>query len=232
MIQGNYKFNPLPTCPIHHIALPILYSFRRCPYAMRARMVLKQSQYSVHLREVVLRDKPDSLLNASSKSTVPVLILPDGAVIDESLEIMLWALSKNDPEQWLLNKDHSAYSLMLQLIKVNDSSFKHNLDRYKYSDRYPEQQAQDYRAEAETFLALLEDQLNRHTFLLGNTITMADIAIFPFIRQFAHVDLAWFQQAPYPKLQTWLDYFLQSGLFHSVMAKYPQWKEGDDPIVF
>ena len=214
------------------LALPILYSFRRCPYAMRARMALKQSGHIVQLREVVLRDKPDALLKSSSKGTVPVLILTDGTVVDESKDIMLWALSQNDPEQWLPSKGYPLYSLMTQLINLADNSFKDNLDRYKYPDRYPEQQVEYHRTQGETFLALLEDHLNSYSFLLDNKITMADICIFPFIRQFAHVDFEWFEQAPYPKLQTWLNYFTQGELFHSVMEKYPQWQEGSEPVIF
>lgn len=215
-----------------NVALPILYSFRRCPYAMRARMAIKYSGRAVHLREVVLRDKPNALLQSSSKGTVPVIILPDGLVIDESKDIMLWALTQNDPEQWLPNKDDISYLSLVQLLDTNDGSFKNNLDRYKYPNRYPEQQAEYYRHQGESFLARLEDQLSNHAFLLGNKVTMADISLFPFIRQFSNVDIEWFEQTPYPKLQAWLTYFLQGKLFQSVMEKYPQWQESDKPVVF
>jgi glutathione S-transferase len=213
-------------------ALPILYSFRRCPYAMRARMAIKYSGCAVYLREVALKDKPDALLKSSSKGTVPVLVLPDGSVIDESQDIIRWALEKNDPEQWIPTQDNALHPLIQQLINLNDSSFKDDLYHYKYADRFPEQSAEYYRAQGELFLMRLEDHLSHYTFLLDNKITKADISIFPFIRQFAHVDIEWFEQAPYPRLQTWLNYFIQSDLFNSVMEKYPQWHEDHNPTLF
>lgn len=211
--------------------LPILYSFRRCPYAMRARMALKYSGCAVYLREVALRDKPAALLQCSAKGTVPVLALSNQLIIDESREIMQWALSQNDPEHWL-PKEAASREQAIQLIDFNDGAFKHNLDRYKYPDRYPEQQAEHYRTQGEAFLAVLENQLSKHQFLMDNHITIADIGIFPFIRQFAHVDFNWFEQTPYPHLQVWVQYFIQSALFNSVMEKYLTWQEHAEPIVF
>lgn len=207
-------------------ALPVLYSFRRCPYAIRARLGIHYSGIGVELREVVLRDKPASMLDYSPKGEVPVLVLPDGTVLEESLDIIHWALSKNDPEHWLPDNETLQQQAMA-LIEENDSRFKHNLDRYKYPERYPEEQGPDYRAEGEVFLQKLEKYLSEHRYLLCEYISIADIAIMPFIRQFAHTDKDWFDQAPYPHLQQWLADFLDSKLFLSVMKKYPAWQPDD-----
>ncbi|BCG65588.1 MAG: glutathione S-transferase [Methyloprofundus sp.] len=199
---------------------------------MRARMALKYSGVAVQLREVVLRDKPAVLLTSSAKGTVPVLVLADGSIIDESRKIMLWTLQQNDPEQWLPQQHESSGILIDELLDQNDFAFKNNLDRYKYPDRYPEQAVEYYRAQGELFLEVLEKRLQQQEFLMGTQISIADIGIFPFIRQFAHVDNAWFIQSPYPHLQIWLDYFLHSTLFNATMEKYPQWLEGSEAVVF
>ncbi len=204
--------------------LPILYSFSRCPYAIRSRMALSYAGVQVELREILLRDKPDAMLAASAKGTVPVLVLPDGAVLDESYEVMRWALKNNDPDHWW---DPALSSDIDALIEQNDFSFKVHLDHYKYADRYPEQAMEYYRSQAEGFLQNLEDRLSTSRFLIGETLGFADVGIFPFIRQFAFVDKAWFDQAPYPQLQRWLEYFLGSRLFLSVMEKHPVWKASD-----
>jgi glutathione S-transferase len=211
--------------------LPVLYSFRRCPYAMRARMVISYSCTTVELREVALRDMPATLMACSPKGTVPVLVLPDDRVLEESRDIIDWALTLHDPEQWL-PADNRMRAEANSLIDVNDFSFKEQLDRYKYAERYPEHPADYYRTAGEAFLSQLEQQLTRHAFLLCERITVADISIFPFIRQFAHVDKAWFDAAPYPGLQRWLQGHLASSLFTGVMEKYPQWQEGDETRLF
>jgi glutathione S-transferase len=198
--------------------LPILYSFRRCPYAMRARLALYASGVAVELREVSLRAKPASMLAASPKGSVPVLVLPDGRVIDESWEIMQWALHQHDPEGWL-GQDNSFIAAANPLIIENDTTFKYHLDRYKYAERYPEYPRSHYRSEAQVFLQQLENRLHMTRFLLGDAMSVADVAIFPFIRQFAAVDKNWFAQAPYPLLQYWLDIFLSSELFDAVIKK-------------
>jgi glutathione S-transferase len=198
--------------------LPILYSFRRCPYAMRARLALYASGVAVELREVSLRAKPASMLAASPKGSVPVLVLPDGRVIDESWEIMQWALHQHDPEGWL-GQDNSFIAAANPLIIENDTTFKYHLDRYKYAERYPEYPRSHYRSEAQVFLQQLENRLHTPRFLLGDAMSIADVAIFPFIRQFAAVDKDWFAQAPYPSLQRWLNIFLGSELFDEVMKK-------------
>ena len=168
-----------------HTTQPILYSFRRCPYAMRARMAISYSQQSIELREVILKHKPDSLFKYSSKGTVPILVLPNMTVIDESIDIMLWALSINDPDAWQIN-----LADQMRLIEENDGSFKSSLDKYKYADRFPEHSELYYRESCYHFLDDLEERLSKYQFLFSDQYSLADIAIFPFIRQFAHVDLA------------------------------------------
>ncbi|NOR40894.1 MAG: glutathione S-transferase [Gammaproteobacteria bacterium] len=214
-----------------HSSLPVLYSFRRCPYAMRARMAISVSRTTVELREVVLREMPASLMVCSPKGTVPVLMLPDGRVLEASRDIIDWALALHDPEQWLPD-DSEKLAVTNSLIDENDFSFKEQLDRYKYAERYPEHPTEYYRAAGENFLGKLEQRLAQHAFLLCEHITVADISIFPFIRQFAHVDKAWFDGAPYPGLQRWLQGHMGSGLFAGVMGKYPQWQEGDEMTLF
>jgi len=205
-----------------------LYSFRRCPYAMRARLAIAVSSQPVNLREIILKDKPQQMLAISSKGTVPVLQLADGSVLDESLDIMAWALEWSDPQGWL----NDNLTEMLTLIDINDFQFKIYLDKYKYANRFPEHSESYYREQAEEFLMKLENRLQASSFLFGQQITLADMAILPFIRQFAAVDSIWFSQAPYPRLQAWLTNFLNSALFNSVMHKYPSWIESSIEINF
>jgi len=192
----------------------VLYSFRRCPYAMRARMALRNSGAAVQIIEVSLKAKPAEMLALSPKGTVPVLSV-DGRVVDESLAIMRWALAQNDPEGWLLEDDGATQAL----IEENDQGFKYQLDRYKYAERYPEQPMEHYRAEGEVFLSKLEGLLAQREYLLAGHLSLADVALAPFVRQFAHVDREWFGRAPYPRLQAWLQRFLESPLFIAIMAK-------------
>jgi glutathione S-transferase len=199
------------------MALPILYSYRRCPYAMRARMALQYAGIAVAIREIALKNKPAEMLKASPKGTVPVLVLPDGGVLEQSLEIMHWALQQHDTASWLTVDSTRTQ----QLIAENDSSFKQVLDKYKYAIRFPEQAEVDYRAQGEVFLQKLELLLTQSQFLLKDQVSLADIAIFPFIRQFSGVDQAWFETAPYPKLRVWLTCLISSTLFNSIMQKQP-----------
>ncbi|MBP47739.1 MAG: glutathione S-transferase [Myxococcales bacterium] len=208
------------------MSLPLLYSFRRCPYAMRARLALWVSGTRCELREVVLRDKPPSLLEYSPKATVPVLVLESGEVIDESLDVMLWALRRSDPQTWL-SPSTGDMEAMLSLIESNDKEFKHHLDRYKYADRYDDVDPAFHRTQAERFLSRLEARLSEHPCLFGSTMSLADAAIGPFIRQFANTNRQWFDSSPYPRLKDWLERFIQWPLFLSVMRKYPQWHQGD-----
>jgi glutathione S-transferase len=195
-----------------------LYSFRRCPYAMRARMALRYSGVEVQIVEVSLKAKPAEMLALSSKGTVPVLEVT-GQVIDESLAIMRWALAQNDPQDWLLKDDPAGRLLMAELIEENDQVFKVHLNRYKYAERYPEQPMEHYRAEGEVFLRRLDERLEGRDYLLAGHPSLADVALMPFVRQFAHVDREWFGQAPYPRLQVWLQRFLESELFTAIMKK-------------
>jgi len=201
------------------VSLPVLYSFRRCPYAIRARLALWQAGIEVELREVALRDKPAEMLAISPKGTVPVLQLPDGRVIDESLEVMRWALGRHDPDGWL-----SAASVeeIERLIHRNDGEFKPLLDAYKYAERFPARTKAQWRdAAVDAHLADLNQRLSRHAGLLGARISLADAALMPFVRQFAGVDPHWFAQSPMGALRAWLDDWLASPLFQAVMAKPP-----------
>jgi len=197
---------------------PVLYSFRRCPYAMRARMALRYSAVDLEIVEVSLKAKPAEMLALSSKGTVPVL-WADGRVIDESLEIMNWALARHDPQDWRLLDDPAGQALTATLIEENDQVFKLHLNRYKYPERHPEHPAEHYRAEGEGFLRRLEALLETRSFLAAPHHSLADVALMPFVRQFAHVDREWFAQAPYPNLQRWLQRLLASELFVAIMAK-------------
>jgi len=199
------------------MALPILYSYRRCPYAMRARMALKYADISVEIREITLKDKPFEMLAVSPKGTVPVLVLQDGRVLEQSLEIMHWALQQYDGAAWL----PADSVLMQQLITENDVNFKQALDKYKYASRFPEQSTEVYRTQAEVFLRKLELLLGQSQYLLKDEVCLADIAIFPFIRQFAAVDPAWFEVATYPKVSAWLNKLVASDLFADIMQKRP-----------
>ncbi|MGH1361337.1 MAG: glutathione S-transferase [Burkholderiaceae bacterium] len=203
--------------------LPILYSFRRCPYAMRARLALRVSQTDVELREVKLSDKPIAMLTASPKATVPVLVLPDTQVIDESLQIMQWALKRSDPQNWL-PQDTASMQAADDLIAECDESFKRNLDHYKYPSRYPGTDPIKHRNAGATFIHTLNQRLNGNDYLFGSTPNIADMAIAPFIRQFAMTDRAWFDSQSFSDAIRWLSSFLASPLFDSIMQKHPVWQ--------
>lgn len=193
---------------------------------MRARMGLYSAQIPHEHREIILKDKPKEMLEASPKGTVPVLITKDGKVIDESLDIMLWALSQNDREQWI--KENSRNDIF-DLIKRNDGPFKHALDRYKYPNRYPDEDCTNAREDGLKILEDLNKRIETNNALSGNKTTLADIAIFPFIRQFAHVDRDWFYALPLPHLQKWLQEHLTSELFKKTMIKYEKWAPESAP---
>ncbi len=197
--------------------LPILYSFRRCPYAMRARMAIFMARIRVEQIEVSLKNKPQSLIDYSPKATVPVIVTPSGEVIEESRDIMLWALDQADPDNWLLQNDKVKQQEMMQLVDSCDTEFKPLLDRYKYFDRYPENSQSEYRQQAEVFLQKLDIRLSTCTFLMDANMRFADVAIFPFIRQFAGVDSLWFAASPYKNLHRWLDVCITTTLFKTVM---------------
>lgn len=210
-------------------SLPLLYSFRRCPYAMRARLGILFAKQQVELREIVLKNKPPQMLAISLKGTVPVLQLTDGKVIEESREIMEWALEQKDPQGLL---DTEVLSQANALIDKNDNEFKHWLDRYKYADRHLEMTQEEYRLQGEEFLQVLEKLLTENSYLLGDKVTIADIGIMPFVRQFAHVDRDVFYSMPYPNLQRWLKHWLEHPIFLQVMSKYQPWQEEDEVVVF
>ena len=213
---------------------PILYSFRRCPYAMRGRMALAISGLDYEHREVLLRDKPASMLKFSPKATVPVFVTTSGEVVEESFDLMHYALGQNDPEGWLAGKD----ALADRFIADNDGPFKHHLDRYKYASRYSEDAKRGdvdltHRAAAEDYIQKLEDRLNEAPYLAGEARGLADIAIFPFIRQFANTDRTWWdgpqteedgnKTPPYPAVHKWLTGLMDSDLFKQIMIKHPLW---------
>lgn len=212
-------------------ALPVLYSFRRCPYAMRARLALAVSGQACELREVVLRNKPQGLLQASPKGTVPVLVLPEGLVLEQSLDIMLWALQQHDPERWLA-PGHGTLADMLALVAECDGPFKHALDRCKYPNRYPGADGAAERAAAAAWLSALNHRLATHPHLFGAHAALADMAIAPFVRQFAGIDSAWWQAQPWPHLQAWLAHWQASPLLESVMHKWPAWVDGTPGVPF
>ncbi len=201
--------------------LPVLYSFRRCPYAMRARLALHYAGIPCELREIVLRDKAPEFLETSPKGTVPVLVT-EVDVIEESLDIMLWALTQNDPDGWLTHKNAA-----LALIAQSDGPFKTALDRYKYGSRFPGADASAERETASVFLQMLNNQLAETPYLHGDSLGLADMAIVTFVRQFAFVDKDWFDAQDWPHLIRWLDGFLGSARFADIMQKYPKWISGD-----
>ena len=207
------------------MTIPILYSFRRCPYAMRARLSLLSGGGVVEIREVTLRAKPAAMLDVSPKATVPVLVLPDGRVIDESLDIMRWAQSQYGQGDGWMAPDEEA------LVADNDGAFKHHLDRYKYADRFPEDSI-DHRAAATDFLRGLDARLGGRVALGGDRLSIADLAILPFVRQFAETDRRYFDALPLVDLQRWLADFLASALFDRAMTKFAPWQPDAPPVIF
>lgn len=211
--------------------LPVLYSFRRCPYAMRARLAISSSGVQCALREIVLRDKAPEFLETSPKGTVPVLVTDTGQVIEQSLDIMLWALGRSDPEGWLAPEQGSSNDIA-RLISRADDDFKTDLDRYKYASRYVGAEPFLARADASFFLQDLNAMLAANSFLSGARASLADFAIAPFVRQFANVDRDWFDAQDWPHLLDWLNRFLASDRFSSIMTKYPMWRLGDPVTLF
>lgn len=202
----------------------ILYSFRRCPYAMRARMALLSSGAPFQIREIVLRDKPAAMIAASPKATVPVLVLADGQVIDESIDIMRHALRRHDPEGWLTGDDAA-------LVALFDGAFKHHLDRYKYADRHDADPIRHRRAGL-SMLHELEERLEDSKNLCREARSLADIAIFPFVRQFASVDRVWFDAQAIPQVRDWLERHTSSALFERAMVRLKAWTPGDAPVIW
>ena len=222
---------------------PILYSLRNCPYAMRARIAIFKSKQTVQLRDLVLSNKPEEMLIVSPKGTVPVVVLADGRVIEESLDVMLWALTGSDPDNLLLTDSDEGLSDMLSLIHDFDHEFKVTLEAYKCAKRYKENNIVECREACEKFIQRLETRLSVSDetgknesliagFLFGKKESLADIALLPFIRQFARIERQWYLQSPYPKVKHWLTQYLQSPMFTKVMAKYPLWLTNNEMVLF
>lgn len=224
------------------MTLPILYSLRNCPFAMRARLAIFRTKQAVELRDIVLSNKPAEMLLASPKATVPVLVISKDNVIDESLDVMLWVLKQSDPNNLLrtCNNDENkqaewcgasnALDEILALINLFDTEFKTCLEQYKCAKRYHEVDLQQKRETCEYYIKQLEQRLSSHRYLFDDDESLADIALLPFIRQFAKVERKWFLQSPYPNLKQWLNGYLQSVMFTKVMAKYPLWTP-DQPVL-
>ena len=214
------------------MSLPILYSLRQCPYAMRARLGLLLAQQRVMLRDIVMTNIPKEMIEASPKGEVPVLVLNDGTVIDESIDIMRWALKINDPQD-LLYKNHPNLVEEIQcFIEQNDNEFVEALKKYKAASRYHDDTEVERRKECEVFIKDIESRLSKQEFIFGNVPSLADYAILPFIRQFSRVDRKWYLQSPYTKLRSWLEQHYQNPLFSKAMKKYPQWLEKREKVVF
>lgn len=214
------------------MSLPILYSLRQCPYAMRARIGLLQAKQPVILRDIVMKNIPKEMLDASPKGEVPVLVFEDSSVIDESLDIMIWALNQTDPSDLLFNQQPNTYQGMLDLINRNDNEFVDALKKYKAASRYHDSEEINCRLQCEPFISYLEQCLTKHDYIFGDTANLADYAILPFIRQFSRVDRKWYLQAPYPNLQRWLERHYQNPIFSKAMKKYPQWLDNKESILF
>lgn len=214
--------------------LPILYSFRRCPYAMRARLAIAACGLSVEVREVALRNKPPELLTLSPKATVPVLSLPDGTVIDQSLDVMRWAIAQHAPEDWMVLSDVQRLQGEAW-VALLDGPFKFNLDRYKYPNRYADCDPLPHRSACVAVLLGWEAQLSqmRAEFLFGPLPCLYDYAILPFIRQFRSADETWFDaQTDFPRVQAWLHGLMGAVLFERVMVRLEPWQAGDAPVFF
>lgn len=226
--------------------LPILYSLRNCPYAMRARLAIYASEQSVRLRDIVLSNKPDEMLTVSPKGTVPVLVLTGNMalstdkrpsndtdeVIDESLSIMLWAFSQNDPDDYLVQATPNARTKMLKVINLFDNDFKHHLEQYRSAKRYHEPTLKQHRQVCERYLEELESRLEQHAYLESDKPSLLDLALMPYIRQFARVERQWYLQSPYPQLRQWLNRYLQSKMFSKVMAQHPLWLDTQEEVIF
>ena len=209
---------------------PVLYSFRRCPYAMRARMAIGVAGCEVEHREILLKDRPAHLREISAAATVPCLQIEPGRVLTQSMEIMSWAVEQNDPLRWAPSGHLRA--ITEELVDCNDGEFKFNLDRFKYPDRYDSPDPDAARTRSEAFVARLDGMLREHAQLLGEEVSIADVALFPFIRQFSRVDEAWFASTSYDAVRRWLEWWESSPIFTRIMRKIPVWHPGDPALPF
>ena len=216
-------------------SLPVLYSLQNCPYAMRARLAILLAQQKVQIRAITMKDKPAEMLLASPKATVPVLVIENGdedKVVDESLDIMLWALNRSDPENLLYAHDPQALPEMLNIIKENDDEFKPSLEKYKRAKRFHGDDLETCRLECEPFIQALEQRLAQHEYFMGATPSLLDYALLSFIRQFSRVNKAEFAHDRYTNLRRWLSHHLQSRLFSRAMFKYPLWLDNHEECLF
>ena len=214
------------------MSLPILYSLRQCPYAMRARLGLLLAQQSVMLRDIIMSDIPEEMFEASPKGEVPVLIFDDGTVIDESIDIMRWALNTNDPQDLLYKNKSHLIDEIKKFINFNDIEFVEALKKYKAASRYHDDAVAEHRQQCEVFIKDIETRLSKHEYIFGDEPSLADYAILPFIRQFSRVDRKWYLQSPYPKIRNWLERHYQNPIFSKAMKKYPQWLDAKEEIIF
>ncbi|WP_407333578.1 glutathione S-transferase [Enterovibrio sp. 27052020O] len=211
---------------------PILYSLRQCPYAMRSRLAILHARQTVILRDIDMNNKPEEMLLISPKGTVPVLDLGDGKVIDESIDIMVWALTQSDPSNLLYSHDDTQRPAMLEWIKNNDVAFVGALQKYRAASRYHDDNKEEYRDMCCKWLMPIEQRLSQHAYIMGEQPSLVDYAILPFIRQFSRVDKKWYAQAPLPNLRAWLIKHYDDPTFSKAMVSHPKWKTGDEPIVF
>lgn len=210
--------------------IPILFSFRRCPYAMRARIAIKLCSLECEIREINLKLKNKEFLEISPKGTVPVLVLPDDKIIEESMDIIHWAISNNDPYNLKL-KNLEIYNKDMDLISIFDNEFKYHLDRYKYNSRYKGINKEEHKYKARDLLVNLNNSLKEKQWLNGENISISDISILPFIRQYRIADIKWFdEKLELPNINRWLDKFLNSKIFNNVMKKYKIWETTDQKI--
>ncbi len=217
---------------LNEFDLPILYSLRRCPYAIRGRMGIALSKQQVLLREIITKDKPSELLASSAKGTVPVLVLPDGQIIEQSLDVMNWALQQNDPQDLLRSSNPTLNQQVHQLIKVNDDEFIGHLEKYRASVRYRNIDKEQRRQDCEGFISKLEALLTDQAYFFGETPSLADFAVMPFVSQFVRVEKKWFVQSEYQNVGRWLRTHLDSKLYTQVMKQYPLWNETKQDCLF
>jgi glutathione S-transferase len=243
VIYKQFRYNTIKVKRI--MSLPILYSLRHCPFAMRARLAIFKSQLPVELRDVVLTNKPQAMLEASAKGTVPILVVSPTQVIDESMDVMLWILGQSDPHNLLLNvaplrgidkQEDTSYTSqlpdLLSFVNLYDQEFKARIEDYKCAKRYHEDNLLECRQACEVYVQDLEQRLSQHEYVFCQQETLADLAILPFIRQFAKVERQWYVQSPYVNVKRWLNHYLQSAMFNKIMAPNPIWEEGSKGVVF
>ena len=211
---------------------PILYSLRQCPYAIRSRLAILHAQQTVVLRDIDMNNKPEEMLSISPKGTVPVLLLGDGSVIDESLDVMVWALTQSDPNNLLYSHDETKLTQMLDVINQNDNEFVEALQKYRAASRYHDTNEVECRERCCEWLMTIEQALSQHAYIMGETPSLVDYAILPFIRQFSRVDKKWYAQAPLPYLRAWLVSHYNDPTFSKAMFTHPKWQQGADDIIF